>query len=388
MEKRKREKNKTNGEHFNSKTHAQFLLDLYNKNEHYRNGEFELISEYICSTCVVSISTKFGVCRVQPVNLLQNSNISIVSAENKTEYFIKMCLDRFGEDGNDDLSEVEYVSATTKVKVKCRITDEYYFITPNAYYGGTRSAKSGLLKLSLFFKLDQDYVFNKINELHPELEIIPNQMYISNNKHLIVKDKYGLTKIQPHYLLNGKKPTIKSAINKSEYFINKAREVHNDKYDYSLVEYKDARTKIKIISEYGVFEQIPDAHLRGQGCPIGPREENKKNPFGWRHAAWKLKAEKSKHFTGYVVYFLECWDDETSEKFYKIGRTFNDIRKRFKGKYNMPYKYNILYTIELDDPKRICELEQEYKNKHKEFKYLPTKKFGGMHECFSKLVYI
>lgn len=52
-----------------------------------------------------------------------------------------------------------------------------------------------------------------------------------------------------------------------EEWIERARSVHGDKYDYSLVEYKNKETKILIIcSEHGVFEQIPNNHLRGKGC--------------------------------------------------------------------------------------------------------------------------
>lgn len=50
-------------------------------------------------------------------------------------------------------------------------------------------------------------------------------------------------------------------------FIERATQLHNNKFDYSLVEYKTAVTKIKIICpEHGVFEQTPNSHLRGYGC--------------------------------------------------------------------------------------------------------------------------
>ena len=53
----------------------------------------------------------------------------------------------------------------------------------------------------------------------------------------------------------------------TEEFIIRAREVHDDKYDYSLVDYQDYKLKIKIICfEHGIFEQTPDKHLFGQGC--------------------------------------------------------------------------------------------------------------------------
>jgi hypothetical protein len=51
-------------------------------------------------------------------------------------------------------------------------------------------------------------------------------------------------------------------------FIIRSNEIHNNKYDYSLVQYKNCKTKVKIICpEHGVFKQIPDHHYRGVGCP-------------------------------------------------------------------------------------------------------------------------
>lgn len=42
---------------------------------------------------------------------------------------------------------------------------------------------------------------------------------------------------------------------------------HSNEYDYSLVEYKNSRTKVKIVCRvHGVFEQRPSDHMRGFGC--------------------------------------------------------------------------------------------------------------------------
>ena len=61
----------------------------------------------------------------------------------------------------------------------------------------------------------------------------------------------------------------------AEQFIEEANKVHNFKYDYSLINYKNNHTKIKIIcheldefnNEHGVFEQVPFTHINGSGCP-------------------------------------------------------------------------------------------------------------------------
>ena len=53
----------------------------------------------------------------------------------------------------------------------------------------------------------------------------------------------------------------------NESFIEKAREVHGDKYDYSKVEYKNAKTKVCIICpKHGEFWQTPLNHLNSNGC--------------------------------------------------------------------------------------------------------------------------
>ena len=50
-------------------------------------------------------------------------------------------------------------------------------------------------------------------------------------------------------------------------FINDAKEVHREKYDYSEVNYVNRITKVKIIClEHGEFFQRPSEHLSGNGC--------------------------------------------------------------------------------------------------------------------------
>lgn len=52
-------------------------------------------------------------------------------------------------------------------------------------------------------------------------------------------------------------------------FVNRANITHHGKFDYSLVDYKNTSTKVKIICPvHGVFEQKPNDHLRGVGCRL------------------------------------------------------------------------------------------------------------------------
>ena len=64
-------------------------------------------------------------------------------------------------------------------------------------------------------------------------------------------------------------------------FKEKAKQLHNNRYDYSNVVYVNSRTKVKIVCfKHGEFEQSPSSHLQGNGCPKCAREwtdEHKKN---------------------------------------------------------------------------------------------------------------
>lgn len=66
----------------------------------------------------------------------------------------------------------------------------------------------------------------------------------------------------------GKLSTSKALKKSNEEFIERAKNIHGNKYDYSLVEYKNMKTKVKIICPiHGIFEQNSNNHLTGIGCP-------------------------------------------------------------------------------------------------------------------------
>ena len=83
-----------------------------------------------------------------------------------------------------------------------------------------------------------------------------------------IQDRCGCPKCDPTSILGNEK------------FIEKSIVKHGDKYDYSKVEYTKNNEKVKIIcKEHGEFEQQAAAHLKGQGCPscyTGNKKSNTK----------------------------------------------------------------------------------------------------------------
>ena len=61
----------------------------------------------------------------------------------------------------------------------------------------------------------------------------------------------------------------KNKLEELKNFIEKANIVHNNKYDYSKVDYKNSKTKVKIICKknHPIFEQTPSSHILGVKCP-------------------------------------------------------------------------------------------------------------------------
>ncbi len=53
----------------------------------------------------------------------------------------------------------------------------------------------------------------------------------------------------------------------TDEFIKRSRDVHGDRYDYSLTQYNGSKEDVTIICrKHGEFKQCPSVHLKGGGC--------------------------------------------------------------------------------------------------------------------------
>ena len=60
----------------------------------------------------------------------------------------------------------------------------------------------------------------------------------------------------------------------TDTFISKSRDIHGNKYDYSLVSYTNNKSTIIITCRnHGIFTNRADSHLRGSGCPECSKEQ-------------------------------------------------------------------------------------------------------------------
>ncbi len=267
------------------------------------------------------------------------------------------------------------------------------------------------------------------------------------NKVQIICPIHGKFSKIAHYHTNKKQGCPKCGMERSkanqaltnESFIKKAKAIHGEKYDYSQVQYSNAKTKVKIfcsIDNHGVFNQTPNEHLyQKSGCPkcggrlISNTDEfisasllihsekydysksifkNAKEkviiicPF---HGEFKQAAYHHSHGIGCpkcgheiqtlgetihelesmgrdfdgCLYILEISNEE--EHFYKIGISRN-LKRRYTGFLSIPYYWDVILEANIGIV-AAYKIEQEFLNIYSEHCYIPKLRFAGETECFS-----
>jgi hypothetical protein len=123
-------------------------------------------------------------------------------------------------------------------------------------------------------KLTNDEFIRKAISIHGEKYDYSLVEYINSKKKIkIICGKHGIFEQQPFNHILGKgcnicNPSFGPKI-ELEDFILRSNKIHNFEYDYSLVDYVNNKTKVKIIcKKHGIFEQEPRGHLSGLKCSI------------------------------------------------------------------------------------------------------------------------
>ena len=181
------------------------------------------------------------------------------------ENFIKKARKIHGD--KYDYSKVEYKNSNTKVTIICPIHGDFEQ-TPATHLQGKGCSKCGGKN-----KLTTEEFIKRAKEIHDGKYDYSKVEYKNNSTNVcIICPDHGEFLQRPMVHLRGG-GCIKcggTATLTAEEFINKAKKVHGDKYDYSKVEYKNSTTKVCIICKeegHGEFYQTAKNHLKGKGCP-------------------------------------------------------------------------------------------------------------------------
>jgi len=173
-------------------------------------------------------------------------------------------------------SEVEYINNSTKINIICNIHG-MFSQRPTDHLHGKGCRLCGIERNILNqTKLQQTFIYEAIfihNNKYDYSEVeyinaktkvkiicpIHGKFIQTPSRHL---NSYGCHKCATIATHNTQRSSI-------DEYITKANHIHNNKYDYSKVEYKGLHEKINIICpKHGIFNQLANNHIRGHGCPI------------------------------------------------------------------------------------------------------------------------
>ena len=237
--------------------------------------------EYVDSTTPVCIiCPEHGEFWQPPHNHL-NSNGCIKCSKEKsekikkvrytTEKFILKARKIHGD--KYDYSKVEYVDSTTPVCIICPEHGEFWQ-TPVSHLQNRGCNKCSKLMF------DKESFVTKARKIHGDKYDYSKVEYVDSTTPVcIICPEHGEFWQTPSNHTNKNKPEgccvcgrnkakEKSKLQLSE-FINKSNKIHNNKYNYSNVKYKNYHTHVCIICpKHGEFWQTPSHHLNNEGCPM------------------------------------------------------------------------------------------------------------------------
>jgi len=162
-----------------------------------------------------------------------------------------------------DYSLVDYKNNCTKVKIICPIHGIFEQI-PSSHL-----CKVGCPKCSGKNKTNEELILELKNVQGDRYDYSLVDYINQNTKIKIICRIHGIFEqhFYSHRKGNGCPYCNKYKESTTEEFIKKAKNIHGDKYDYSLVNYKHSHKKVKIIcSKHGIFEQLPSNHIFYGGC--------------------------------------------------------------------------------------------------------------------------
>ena len=211
-------------------------------------------------------------------------------------YFIKEAIEVHGNKYGYD--KVEYVNNSTKVILTCMTHGDFEQIPNNHIRGG------GCPKCAGVHQPTTEEWVAKAKMVHENRYDYTKSNYTGARKALEVTcPVHGVFQVRADHHLSGV-GCIKCSGKYSpttEEFIEKARNIHGDKYDYSSVHYKSNHENIEIVCRlHGSFLQTPTKHLSFNGCP---------KCAGHNHD---------------ILYLLKCLDTG----WYQIGITTDSVQKR------------------------------------------------------------
>jgi len=185
-----------------------------------------------------------------------------------------------------------YINQSEPMEMRCTEHNETFFIIPKTHLRGcTNCSKCVALKIKIALNRTREEFIEEVSKIHG------NKYEYSNIADLVatqdaievscpVHGKFSIMAMK-HLAGQGCRQcgrirTSDSSRQSTDYFINKSREIHGNKYDYSNSVYISSQTYIEIICPiHGSFFMWPNNHYSGNGCKICARKGYSQVSIRW-----------------------------------------------------------------------------------------------------------
>lgn len=317
---------------------------IYNKNDYYNRDLFKGKVRIFCTKC----NTFF----IQnPRNHLIGKGCSNCSKSKHLdlEEFFNKIKNIFGN--KYDYSQAVYIDSKHKIKLYCKKCDIWFekdthhllrgHGCPYCEKGQPNTYKIFVENARKIHGNKYDYDKKTFDLHNPKVKI-----YCKKCKKWFWQSKMG------H--ISGKGCIECAGVNKKDTktFIQEARAIHGDGYDYSETEYKGAWHKVKIMCNHchKMFEMRARLHLSGQGCPHCQSSKGEKQikkflleqniRFVWQKGFERCKVKRILKFDFYLPDHNLCIEYQGiqhyfpikmfgGEKNFKLRQEYDQIKRNF-----------------------------------------------------------
>ena len=184
------------------------------------------------------------------------------------ENFLERAKEIYGN--RYDYSKANYIDSQTPITIICKDHGEFTKV-PNRHLNKKSGCNQCLYKqISIDKTKPQEVFIQEAIEIHGDRYDYSKVNYINNITHItIICKEHGefLQTPQCHLRGNDCLKCVKCYNYTSEEWIEKAKKIHENRYDYSKTIYINCVTRVTIIcKEHGEFQQLPNDHLVYSGC--------------------------------------------------------------------------------------------------------------------------
>ena len=217
-----------------------------------------------------------------------------------------------------------------------------------------------------------EYFMEMLREKYPEIaeQVVPQSEYKAMKEKMLFNTRFGIVSINPDMLMSGHVPSIRSAIDRKDYFKKQLEYLYDGKgYEFDIESSSTDRHKgrVKFICPiHGEQWVDSDGIFLGHGCP----ECNQ----GWTKSN--------------IFYLIKLYNE--TESFYKLGISYIDINnkvRRYRDYKKLGYNVEQIKLLQFEDFMQCRDFETKMKHIIKNSIYMPNNwTSNGTTECFKDTI--